>query len=60
MDDDGRRETQEAIRRFESFSKLISPTGFDRYISRQQSAGMPSSTTLQRRMAGSGLLFSTR
>jgi hypothetical protein len=59
MDEDGRADTQEAIRRFNSFSQLITPNKFDQYVDRQMSAGTRAMTPERLRNAASGMLFST-
>jgi len=60
MDDDGRADTQEAIRRYDSFTSLIKPTETQRYFERQMSSTSRSEDAMRRRMNGSGMLFSSR
>jgi hypothetical protein len=60
MDDDGRANTQEAIRRFQNFSNLIEPTAADKYFNRRMPSPNREANALRRRMSGAGLVFSSQ
>lgn len=57
MDEDGRTNTQEAIRRFENFTQLIAPNPMDRYITRQVTAGQRAMSPNRMRSMGAGFLL---
>ncbi len=59
MDDSGRIDTQEAIRRYNSFSQLITPNKFDQYVGRQMSTATRGISADRLRNASSGMLFTS-
>lgn len=57
MDEDGRTNTQEAIRRFENFTQLIAPSPMDRYLTRQMGSAQRAMSPNRMRSMGAGFLL---